>query len=145
MSNLTSNYGFNVFSYYYNYQISSSEFQPLYSAVHADELAMVFAQPLSLKAQPFLTSMNYWPPKSNNTYSSLERNISSLFVNYWSNFVATGNVNGIGNQMWSVWNQNGGSFLNMTGITNLSFTPVNTIYSMAQDTICQMLYPQWVW
>ncbi len=145
MSNLTSNYGFNVFSYYYNYQISSSEFQPLYSAVHADELAMVFAQPLSLKAQPFLTSMNYWPPKSNNTYSSLERNISSLFVNYWSNFVATGNVNRIGNQMWSVWNQNGGSFLNMTGITNLSFTPVNTIYSMAQDTICQMLYPQWVW
>ena len=147
MSNVTSNSGsnFNVFTYYYNYQISTSEFSSHYTAVHEDELAMVFAQPLSNKSQPFLTTSNKWPPTSSSTYGSIEKTIASYFVNYWSNFVKTGNVNGNGYTNWPAWTSAAGSFLNMTGTTASSFNPTSTSYSMSSDVICQMLYPQWNW
>jgi len=88
LGNYESQVNASVYVYSYGYHISSSPFLPKYQAVHAEELYMVFGEPLSSKSLPLLTP-NLYSSVFNN-YSAYERNISESMVNYWSNFIKYG-------------------------------------------------------
>ncbi len=80
-----------AYAYIYGYRISTSLFPEKYEAVHHDELAMIFAEPLSIKKPPLLDN-NIWS-SSKHIYSVEERSISETIVRYWTNFIKNENPN----------------------------------------------------
>ena len=94
----------NTFAYVYGYRISTTDLPEKYEAVHRDELAMIFAEPLSIKTPP-LISTNIWSSTKHN-YSVEERLVSETIVRYWTNFVKNDNPNDLGsNVKWLEFHQ----------------------------------------
>lgn len=94
----------NIFSYLYGYRISTTNLPLKYEAVHRDELAMIFAEPLSIK-QPPLTSSNIWSSTLHD-YSIEERLISERMVKYWTNFIKNDDPNDEGLSVkWKKYNE----------------------------------------
>jgi hypothetical protein len=88
----------------YAYHISTSNLLTRYEAVHKDELAMIFAEPLSVKIPP-LISTNIWTSTMHN-YSVEERLISEQIATYWSNFIKNDDPNDLNNDLkWLKFNQ----------------------------------------
>ena len=88
----------------YAYHISTSNLLTRYEAVHKDELAMIFAEPLSIKIPP-LISTNIWTSTMHN-YSVEERLISEQIATYWSNFIKNDDPNDLNNDLkWLKFNQ----------------------------------------
>jgi carboxylesterase type B len=141
LSDIYSNLGSKVFTYFYDYRISTSNFAPKYLAVHKDELAMVFAEPLSVKQKPILNS-NPWTSTKYN-YSVAERTNSETIINFWSNFVATGDPNNYSAgkttawQKWSNNNANGIRNVFYIGGSNSNFNLTNIAYAETSDLICK--------
>ena len=115
-----------VYAYIYGYRISTTSFAEKYEAVHKDELAMIFAEPLSIKTPPLLDS-NIWTSTKHN-YSFEERLISESIVRYWTNFIKNENPNDVQNKVpWrrfnDVSNKNDRNVLYLNGkqTTNLSY------------------------
>ena len=81
----------------YAYHISTSNLLTRYEAVHKDELAMIFAEPLSIKIPP-LISTNIWTSTMHN-YSVEERLISEQIATYWSNFIKNDDPNDLNNDL----------------------------------------------
>jgi carboxylesterase type B len=77
----------NLQAYVYSYEhlISTSIFPQVIGVVHTDELAMLFAQPLSSRTPPFI-SQNYWS-SAYRSYSNAEKKFNENFLNYWINFI----------------------------------------------------------
>ena len=90
LSEIYSRFG-NVFTFLYGYQISTSSFAEKYEAVHRDDLAMMFGEPLTVKNPP-LISPNSWS-STNHNYSVEERVISEQFINLWTNFIVNDDPN----------------------------------------------------
>ena len=94
----------NIFSYLYGYRISTTNLPVKYEAVHRDELAMIFAEPLSVK-QPPLISSNIWS-STTHEYSIEERLISERMVKYWTNFIKNDDPNDDGLSVkWKRYNE----------------------------------------
>lgn len=81
----------------YAYHIYTSNLLTRYEAVHKDELAMIFAEPLSIKIPP-LISTNIWTSTMHN-YSVEERLISEQIATYWSNFIKNDDPNDLNNDL----------------------------------------------
>lgn len=77
--------GLNVFLYLYAHRISSTPWPSWYGAVHGDDLAMTFAQPLAMKQPRVATSTNPWSNAKHN-YPSSEKLLSNELITYWTNF-----------------------------------------------------------
>ena len=75
----------NAFVYLYGYRISSTPYPKIYGSVHSDELAMVFAEPLSVKTPPLINA-NPWTA-TQTMYSTDERIIAEQVVKYWTSFI----------------------------------------------------------
>ena len=75
----------NAFVYLYGYRISTTPYPKIYGSVHSDELAMVFAEPLSIKTPPLINA-NPWSATQTN-YSADERLIAEKIVKYWTSFI----------------------------------------------------------
>jgi carboxylesterase type B len=75
-----------VFFYSYDHHISTSIYPEAFgSAVHGDDLVMMFGEPLSVKQQP-LISFNFWTSTLHD-YSFEERVFAKQLNTYWSSFV----------------------------------------------------------
>jgi len=103
LSEIYSQYNLNAFAYIYSYHISTSDVTNRYEAVHKDELAMIFAEPLSIKTPP-LINPNIWT-MTNHNYSIEERLISEQIATYWSNFVQNDDPNDLNNLKWLKFKQ----------------------------------------
>ena len=81
-----------VYAYIYSHRISTSPWPSWYGVVHADELAMIMGQPLTLKTHSTSISTNPWLlPK--NGYPTWEKTLSREIISYWSNFAKFDNPN----------------------------------------------------
>lgn len=127
-----SNINQNAYVYLYGYHLSTSEFSPKYEAVHTEELAMIFAEPLSIKKPPLIDS-NPWSSTRHN-YSVEERLISETIATYWTNFVKYENPNGLAPQQdWPTYKVNS-PFRNVYFMKELPFS--NVAYDNLTDDIC---------
>ena len=94
----------NVYTYLYGYRISTTNVPIKYEAIHRDELATIFAEPLSIKTPPLISS-NIWSATAHE-YSIDERLISERIVQYWSNFIKYDNPNDASlNVKWTKYNE----------------------------------------
>ena len=77
----------NLQAYVYSYEhiISSTIYPKMFGAVHTDDLPMLFAETLSNKVPPLISS-NYWSAAFSN-YSSNERKFNEDFLKYWVDFI----------------------------------------------------------
>ena len=77
----------NIQAYVYSYEhiISSTIYPQMFGAVHTDDLPMLFAETLSNKMPPLISS-NYWSAAFTN-YSSNEKKFNEDFLNYWVDFI----------------------------------------------------------
>ena len=77
----------NLQAYVYSYEhiISSTIYPKMFGAVHTDDLPMLFAETLSNKVPPLISS-NYWSAAFTN-YSSNERKFNEDFLKYWVNYI----------------------------------------------------------
>lgn len=91
LAEIYSKYNMNAYVYLYGYRISTTPYPRVYGTVHSDELAMTFAEPLSVKTPPLL-NFNPWSATEHN-YTVEERLISENIVKYWTNFVINSNPN----------------------------------------------------
>ena len=72
--------------YSYNFRISTSALPEVLGVAHVDELAVVFAEPLSSKQASAETARNPWSSAYHN-YSSEEKKFTEDFLVYWTNFI----------------------------------------------------------
>ncbi len=126
----------NAFVYLYGYRISTTPYPKIYGSVHSDELAMVFAEPLSIKTPPLINS-NPWSTTQTN-YSIEERLIAEKIVNYWTSFIKDGQPN-----EWQAFN-NANRIFNSTN-RNIQYLNGNQTrkinYQIFRDEACQFWNP----
>jgi len=79
----------NVYVYSYGYHLSTSLLPSKWEAVHADDLPMTWADPLSTKTLPLISENPFSSALTN--YSAEERLICESMVKYWINFVKSDN------------------------------------------------------
>ena len=129
LAEIFSNFNQTAYVYLYGHHLSTSEFPKKYEAVHGDELAMIFAEPLSVKIPPLITT-NPWSSTRHN-YSVSERLISEKIAIYWTNFVKYDNPNGLNEatQDWSRFKINSSlrkiEYLNELPFENLNYDKIN--------------------
>lgn len=86
-----------VYVYLYSHRLSTSPWPSWYGTVHADELAMVFGQPVSTKSYASAISTNPWLA-TRDGYFSLERRLSNDMMFAWANFIKNDNPNDMTNE-----------------------------------------------
>ena len=91
LANKYSEFNQNAYVYLYSHKISTSDLGPEDGAGHAEELSMVFAEPVSVKKPP-LISWNSHSATTHN-YSIVERTFTEQIVNYWASFIKYDNPN----------------------------------------------------
>jgi len=77
--------GSNVYMYYFTEVASNSPWPKWAGAMHADEIAFVFGQPLNLSLG----------------YNKAERELSKQIMSYWANFAKTGNPSLSADHTWT--------------------------------------------
>lgn len=130
-----SNLNQSAFVYLNGYHISTSDFPSKYEAVHRDELAMIFAEPLAVKRPPLLDP-NPWTSTRHN-YSSEERLLSEKIVTYWTNFAKFDNPNGKdkNSQDWSSFKSVSSKLRNIKFFKELPFKSLS--YDKLNDKRCK--------
>jgi len=76
----------NVYVYLNNHRLSTSPWPSWYGTVHADELALIFGQPLSGRHATSVISANPWLTYKSK-YTQDERALSYDIMNYWASFI----------------------------------------------------------
>jgi len=82
----------NVYVYLFAHRISSTPWPSWYGATHGDDLAFLFAHPLSVRESDSFISVNPWANPSHR-YSNNEKNLNHEILNYWTSFVHNNNPN----------------------------------------------------
>ena len=96
---LLSKYNKNIYLYLYAHRISSTPWPNWFGVTHGDDLAVIFANPISSRQERPAMGVNPWAnPK--HKYTNGEKQLTNDMISYWANFARFGTPNKPSNKHW---------------------------------------------